>query len=190
MGCFGGFRSRTAQSPQSGCLLGWYWRSRARCGKEKSTAFLFDANFETGLRTHPTSRLTERWPYQLSRPQQRRKEPKQAPKPKAAGSVDDGQRTTCSLLSGGAIAPRPSSARYPERDFFGFIPFWVEWEMSIIFDMGDLISRVIIFWVAIPCVTLRPPSLMCRATSPEGGGRSGIPRASPQIPGWGTAAAL
>ena len=43
----GNFRSRKAPLPRSGCLLGWYWRSRARCGKEISTAFLFDANFET-----------------------------------------------------------------------------------------------------------------------------------------------
>ena len=38
LGFFGGFRSRTAQPPRSGCILGWYWRSRARCAKEISTA--------------------------------------------------------------------------------------------------------------------------------------------------------
>ena len=49
MGFFGGFRSRTARPPRSGCLLRWYWRSRARCGKEISTAFYLTQNLRTDL---------------------------------------------------------------------------------------------------------------------------------------------
>ena len=37
LGFFGGFRSRTARTPRSGCLSGWYWRSRVRCANEIRT---------------------------------------------------------------------------------------------------------------------------------------------------------
>ena len=57
-GFFGGFWSRTAQTPRrSGCILGWYWRSRARCAKETSAAFLFEGKFETWPRTQPLWRF-------------------------------------------------------------------------------------------------------------------------------------
>ena len=39
--------STTTAVGVSGCLLGWYRRSRARYGKEISTAFLLDAKFES-----------------------------------------------------------------------------------------------------------------------------------------------
>ena len=49
MGLFGGFRSRKAQPPRPGCLLGWYWRSRARCANEISTAFYLTQNLAAGF---------------------------------------------------------------------------------------------------------------------------------------------
>ena len=48
-----GRAKRKAPPPRSGCPCGRYWSSRARCGKETSTVLLFDAKFETWLRTHP-----------------------------------------------------------------------------------------------------------------------------------------
>ena len=44
LGLFGGFRSRKAQPPRPGCLLGSYWGSRARCANEISTAFYLTQN--------------------------------------------------------------------------------------------------------------------------------------------------
>ena len=60
LGFFGGFRSRTAQPPRSGCLLGWYWRSRARCAKEISAAFYLTQILKPDLGHTPLPRYCRR----------------------------------------------------------------------------------------------------------------------------------